>query len=86
MRLVPTRASLAHWGSITLFIYIYHTFIIEMLRWAIKHGYFPQTEWILIVMSVIITIGLILLSHIKFFNILLNPVSYILNNRKRSES
>lgn len=84
MRLVPTKTLLSHWGSLTLFIYIYHSFVIEALRLAIKHGYFPQNELILIIMSVVITMGLILLSNIKFFNILLNPVSYFLKNRKSS--
>lgn len=84
MRLIPTRPLLSHWGRITLFIYIYHSFFIEALRLAIKHGYFPQNEWMLIGMSVIITMGLILLSHVKFFNILLNPVSNILRNRNNT--
>ena len=84
MRLIPTRPLLSRWGRITLFIYIYHSFAIEALRLAIKHGISPQNEWIFIIMPVIITIGLILLSHIKFFNILLNPVSYILKNRNNS--
>lgn len=84
MRLVPTRPLLSHWGRITLFIYIYHSFAIQALRLVIKHGYTPQNEWIYIIMPVVITMGLILLSHIKFFNILLNPVSYILKNRKNS--
>ncbi len=84
MRLVPTKPRLSQWGCITLFIYIYHSFAIETLRLAIKLGYFPQIEWMLIVMSVILTMGLILLSHIKFFNILLNPISYIMKNQNRS--
>ena len=84
MRLVPTKPLLSHWGSTTLFIYIYHSFAIEALRLAIKRGYFPQNEWILIIMSVVITMSLILLSRIKFFYILLNPISYILRNRKIS--
>lgn len=81
MRLVPKRTFFSHWGTLTLFIYIYHSFAIEALRLAIKHGYFPQSEWILLAMSVFITIGLILLSHIKLFNILLNPVSCMLKKQ-----
>lgn len=81
MRLVPTKPLLSHWGRITLFIYIYHTFAILALKWAIKHGYFPQNEWILILLSVVITMGLVFLSHVKFFIILLNPVSNILKYR-----
>ncbi len=84
MRLVPTKTSLSKWGRITLFIYIYHSFAIECLRLVIRYGYFPKNEWMLIVMSVIITMGLVLLSHIKFFKILLNPISYIMNSRNKS--
>lgn len=76
MRVVPTRESLSKWGRTTLLIYIYHTFVVEGLRTAFKQGYILQNEWILIMMSFVITIGLILLSHIKLFTILMNPVSY----------
>lgn len=84
MRLIPTRPLLSHWGRITLFIYLYHSFAIQALRLAFKHGFFPQNEWMFIIMSVVITMGLILLSHIKFFIILLNPVSNILRNRNNT--
>lgn len=83
-RIVPTRPLFSHWGSITLFIYIYHPYAIKVMYYAIKNGYLPQAEWLLIVMSVIIIMGIILLSHIRFLNILLNPVSYILKKRNRS--
>ena len=77
MRLVLASPLFPQWGRITLFIYIYHSFLIEAFRFAIRHGYLPQNEWICIAMSVIITIGLISVSKIRIFNILLNPVSYI---------
>lgn len=78
MRLIPTKATFfSQWGRITLFIYAYHLFIVTILRHAIKHNHFPQNEWLLWILPIFITMGLIILSHVKFFNILLNPVSYI---------
>lgn len=83
MRLTPTKATFfSQWGRITLFIYVYHLFVINVLRYAIRHNFFPQNEWLLWVLPVLITMGLILLSYVKFFNILLNPVSYITHKSK----
>ena len=84
MRLVPTSPLLSRWGNITLFIYIYHSFAIGALRLAIKHDYFPPNMWILIILAVVITMGLVLLSHIKVLNILLNPISYFLKKKEQS--
>ena len=77
MRLVMVKPSFPEWGKLTLFIYIYHSFLIQAFRFAFRHGYLPHQEWVCIVMSVIIMAILLFLSMIKFFNILLNPVSYI---------
>ena len=80
MRLVPTKHTIfSQWGRITLFIYIYHTFAIDILRFIFKHNYLPHSEWPLIVSPVIITMVLISLSQIKFLNILLNPISYLIS-------
>lgn len=81
MRIVPTRPYLARFGNRTLFIYIYHTFVIAALRSIYKLGYLPQNEWILIFISIIIMVGLIFLSHIQFLTYLLNPISSLLRNR-----
>ena len=78
MRLVMVKPAFPEWGKITLFIYIYHSFLIQASRFAASHGYLPQNEWIWHVIAVIITGVLICLSKVKFFNILLNPVSYII--------
>ena len=86
MRLVLTSPLFPQWGRITLFIYIYHSFLIQAFRFFIRHGYLPQTEWICIAMSVIIIIGLICVSKIRIFNILLNPVSYIQDRVRKSRN
>lgn len=77
MRLTPTKATaISQWGKLTLFIYIYHFFFVHILRYTIRHGILPQNEWLLILMSVVIMMGLVLLSRVKVLNILLNPISY----------
>lgn len=86
MRLVMVSPSFTKWGRITLFIYIYHSLLIEIFRFCIRNGYLPQNEWICFVMPVIITIGLILISNNRFLNILLNPVSYIQENVGKSRN
>lgn len=76
MRLVPTNPVLAKWGSITMFIFIYHSFAVNVLDAVIARGFLPQNELLLFVYAVAITAGLIVFAHVKFFNILLNPISY----------
>ena len=84
MRLIPTKATIySQWGKITLFIYAYHLFVISVLRYAIKHNLFPQNEWLLFIPPVFITAVLIALSRVKFLNILLNPVSYIIEKSQK---
>ena len=77
MRLVMIKPVFPEWGKITLFIYIYHSFLIQAVRFVIRHSHIPQNEWIYYVIAVFITGILICLSKVKFFNILLNPISYI---------
>lgn len=78
MRLVMLKPSFSEWGKNTLFIYIYHSFLTQAFRFIFNHGYLPQQEWACIVISVIIMAVLLFLSKIRFFNILMNPVSYII--------
>jgi len=76
MRLVPTNETLAKWGSVTLFIFIYHTFAINVLIELTKREYIPQNEVMLLIYAIIITFGLLYLSHFKILTYLLNPLSY----------
>lgn len=83
MCLTPTKVTFfSKWGRITLFIYAYHLIAVSILRHAIRYNFFPQNEWLLWVLPIFITMGLILLSHIKFFHMLLNPVSYMTEKAK----
>ena len=81
MCLTPTKVTFFNqWGRITLFIYVYHLFVIFVLRYAIKHNFFAQNEWLLWIPPIFITMGLIILSHVKFLHLLLNPVSYMIES------
>ena len=77
MRIILYVKIFPEYGSKTLFIYMYHTFIVLSLRSLISKGYIPQNEIILLLYSIAILYGLILLSKISFFNILMNPITYI---------
>lgn len=75
MRIVPTNVTIAKWGSVTMFIFIYHTFAINILLELIKRNMIPQNELLLFVYAVIITLGLLFLSRYKLLNYFLNPIS-----------
>ena len=77
MRIVLYKEIFPEYGSKTLFIYMYHTFIVLALRSLISKGYLPQNEIILLFYTIAILIGLILLSKISFFTFLMNPITYI---------
>ena len=75
MRIVPTNGTLAKWGCVTMFIYIYHTFAINVLLELTKRNIIPQNEFWLFVYAIIITLGLLFLSRFKLLNYFLNPIS-----------
>lgn len=83
MRIVLYKIIFPKYGSKTLFIYMYHTFIVLALRSLIAKGYLPQNEIILLFYTIAILIGLFLLSRIPFFTILMNPITYF--SRKHHE-
>lgn len=85
MRIILYIKIFPEYGSKTLFIYMYHTFIVLSLRSLISKGYMPQNEIILLLYSIAIVYGLILLSKISFFNILMNPFTYF-NNKSHTIS
>lgn len=77
MRIVLYKNVFPEYGSKTLFIYMYHTFIVLALRSLISKGYLPQNEFILLFYTIAILVGLVLLSKISFFTLLMNPITYI---------
>lgn len=77
MRVVPSNTTLAKWGRATLFIYIYHSFIVGEVLYPLRSLHIiPQDELSLFCYSIATVVVLLLLSKIKILNILLNPVSY----------
>lgn len=76
MRINLNKCILSQYGSSTLFIYMYHTFIILGLRSLIYENYLWQNEIILIIYAICIVIFLLLLSKIKIFCIIMNPITY----------
>lgn len=83
MRLVLLRGVFPQLGSKTLFIYMYHTFIVLALRLLITKGYVMQDNILLFLYSIAIVVFLVFLSRFAFFTILLNPFSFIINKWKR---
>ena len=81
MRMVRVQPTMAKMGRATLFIYIYHSFIIEGMRVLVKQGILPGYEMMLFLYATTITLGLAYLSRFKLLNFLLNPISY----KKRNE-
>lgn len=81
MRIVPLNQQIAKWGANTLFIYMYHSFLIRAFRLGVKCGLIPQNEWLLIVYALLFTISLAYLSRNKHLNLILNPISYIKERR-----
>lgn len=63
-------------GSSTLFIYMYHTFIILGLRLLITKDYIWQNEIMLIIYTICIITLLLSLSNMKIFKIIMKPITY----------
>lgn len=77
MRLVRVQPLMAKMGGATLAIYIFHSFIVQGLKWFVKRGYLPDNEICLFIYTVVITLGLAYLSRFKIVKIMLNPITYI---------
>ncbi len=78
MRVTPSNKSFSSWGSITLFLFIYHIFVVRELLFPIIRMYdLPTSSFYLFIYSIITITFLIILSRIKILSILLNPLSYI---------
>ncbi len=81
MRIIPSYKLLARWGQMTLFIFIYHSFLVKILLDFSNAGLIPNGLFPIMGYSFIITMGLILLFHVKLLQILLNPFSYQKNKK-----
>lgn len=79
MCLVRVQSWMAKMGAATLAIYIFHSFIVQGVRFIMKQGYIPSNDVFIFFIAVVITIGLAYFSRIKIVKIMLNPVTYVKN-------
>lgn len=68
-------------GRNTLFIYVFHTFFIRILKYIVSHLCLPDSIVFLIFYSTLIFFVVGLLSRIKVLRMSLNPVSSFLKRR-----
>lgn len=83
MRLVTPRKRMASLGANTLFVYIYHSFAINILNSIIENKSLPTSVFCLFVYACFIVFVLLVLSKLKFLQFWLNPVSNLLNKKNR---
>jgi fucose 4-O-acetylase-like acetyltransferase len=84
MRITPDTKRFAKWGKVTLFVYMYHLFFEAVLKIVVNKGWLPSGVIPILMYSVILTIFLIWASKIKFFNIVMNPITHFLYAREQS--
>lgn len=75
LRVTPEIGKLAKWGQATLFIFVYHSFLVKILPDLTDSGMIPRNIVFLIEYSIIIVGCLICLSRIQLLNIMLNPIT-----------
>ena len=86
MRLIRTINRIDKLGkNISMFIFIYHMFAVYLLVYLVSRGILVQNEILLFVYSVIATVLLVLLSKIKLFNVLLNPITYFIEKKEKTK-
>lgn len=83
IRLLNGNSLLSKFGKNTMIIYIYHTFPTLLFIYCMNKCYLPDKAAFTISYTMLTVIVLSLLSKMKLFHILLNPISnLILNQRK----
>lgn len=77
MRVSPSSGRLSDWGRVTLFIYVYHLFFEAIIKMIVKRGILPSGLFWIFIYSVLLTMFLLWLSKSKFFNIIMNPFTFL---------
>ena len=81
MRLIFYKPILAKYGRYTLSIFMYHIFIVTALRPLFSNNILPCHEILLFFYAIILCFSLTWLTqHFKLMTIMLNPITYIINN------
>ena len=70
-------------GVISMFIYVYHMFVVDFLKYGVQHSFFPSNELFLLLYTIASFILMLCLSRFKIMVILLNPISYLASKYKR---
>lgn len=79
----PINQLLSTLGTKTLFIYIYHSFVIN----ALKHINFSCNDFIILLISLLVTFAsLYILDKIPFFYHLINPIRILKNIQKACQN
>ena len=76
-RLIKTNQWFSKWGGQTMFIYIYHPYILDVIKFYVRDGKIDSCGASLYLYAVGVIAVLLLLSKIKFFHKLLNPLSKV---------
>lgn len=78
---------ISKWGRLTLFIYIWHSFLVKIVAFLISKGFIPNNCFLLFIYSIIVFTLLLSISNIQIFNIIQNPISWIVpkNNYDNKE-
>ena len=65
-------------GRNTLFVYVYHTFFVRILKYIVPYFNLPDGISFILIYSVIIFFVVVLLSRLKVLKMLLNPITSLL--------
>lgn len=79
IRIVPKSSNIGRWGRTTLFVFVYHMFLINILNDLINRNCILSTNTLLFLYAVAIILVLLFLSRSKIINMSLNPISSIIS-------
>ncbi len=87
MRIAYSRPYLSKYGSCTLAIFMYHTIFVSPLRLIWANETIPYNEILLFCFSIIVCYAIVYLTlHFRIMTIILNPVSFLLKNRRQQRN
>ncbi|MBO7226086.1 MAG: acyltransferase family protein [Bacteroidales bacterium] len=81
IRLIKPNKFFSQWGGVTMFIFIYHTFVLDIVKEMVKNDIIINRPWILPIYALLVFIFVLLLSKVRFFNVLLNPISGVMHKK-----
>lgn len=82
MRLSYVIKSFSNWGRKTLFIYVWHSFLVKYIEHLVMKGFLPDNTFLFVVYSLIIISVLLALSNVHFLNKIMNPIEWFSSKYK----